>query len=66
MVPVVQERNTVIVPAQIHGQLTEDEGAATLDHVKRRGVVTISHVQVQVSCESDESITLHNVLCYYL
>ena len=33
VVPVVQERNTVIVPAQIRGQLTEDWGVATLDHV---------------------------------
>ena len=33
VVPVVQERNTVIVPAQIRGQLTEDKGVATLDHV---------------------------------
>ena len=29
---VVQERNTVIVPAQILGQHTEDDGVAALNH----------------------------------
>ena len=49
---VVKERNTVIVPAQILGQHTEDEGVASLDHVKIHGLVTLSGAQVQVHARS--------------
>ena len=48
---VVQEWNTVIVTAQIRGQLTEDEGVATLDQVEKSGVVTLSDAQVYASCK---------------
>ena len=49
---VVQEWNTVIVPAQIPGQHTEDEGVGTLDHVQNRRVVILSGVQVQFAQNS--------------
>jgi len=48
---VVQEWNTVPVPAQILGQHTEDEDVTALDHVENGGVVTLSDAQVQASCK---------------
>ena len=45
---VVQERNTVIVPAQIHGQHMEDEDAAAWGQVKNHGLVPLSGVHVLV------------------
>jgi len=43
---VVQESNSVLVPAQVRVQLTEDEGVAALDHVENGEIVTLSHAQV--------------------
>jgi len=48
---VVRDWNTVPVPAQILGQHTEDEDVAALDQVEKGGVVTLSHAQVQASCQ---------------
>ena len=45
---VVWGKNTVIVPAEILGQHTEDEGVPALDHVQKHRVVTFSGAQVQV------------------
>jgi len=45
---VVEERYTVIVPAQILRQNTEDEDVATLDRGESPGLVTLSLAQVQV------------------
>ena len=47
---VVPERNIVIVPAQILGQHTEDEGVATVYHRENHGNVTFGPAQVQFSC----------------
>ena len=48
VVLVVQESNSVIVPAQILRQHTEDDGATALDHGQNHGLVTFSGAQ-QVS-----------------
>ena len=45
---VVQERNTVLVSAQVLGQHTEDEGVSVLDHGQIHGLAAFSCVQVQV------------------
>ena len=50
---VVQERNTVIVPEQIHGQHKEDEGVAALGQVKNHGLVTLSGAQVLVHAKKE-------------
>ena len=59
---VVEERNIVIVPAQILGQHTEDESVSGLDHRQIHGLVTFRCVQVQVHAKSNESINLHYLL----
>jgi len=49
---VVEERNIVIVSAQILGQHTEDEGVSVLDHGKNHGLVTFSSAQVQAQAKT--------------
>ena len=49
---VVQERNIVIVPAQILSQHTEDDGVAALNHGESHGNVTFGPAQVQVSFQA--------------
>lgn len=64
---VVEEKNTVIVSAQILGQNTEDEIVATLDRGESPGLVTLSGAQVQVSYKNVMKVLInsHNVRgCY--
>jgi len=49
---VVQVWNIVLVPAQILGQQTEDEGAEALDRVKNLGLVSFGNAQFMVDIRS--------------
>ena len=47
VIPVVQEENIALVPAQILGQHTEDDGVAALNHGEKHGNVTFGPAQVR-------------------
>ena len=54
VIPVVQDGSIVLVPAQIHGQHTEDDGVAALNQVEKHGNVTFGPAQVHclTSCHN--------------